>query len=48
MEGCRLFRSDRQGRQGGGLALYVRERSDCTALTIRDDVFESLWVLGLM
>ena len=44
MEGCRLFRRDRQGRQGGGVALYVRERFDCTALTVRDDMVESLWV----
>lgn len=33
----------RQGRQGGGGALYVRERLRCTALAIRDDV-ENLWV----
>ena len=43
MEGYRLFRRDRQGRQGGGVAPYVRERFDCTALTVRDDVAESLW-----
>ncbi|KAK4830989.1 hypothetical protein QYF61_014560 [Mycteria americana] len=44
MEGYRPFRRDRQGRQGGGDALYVRERFHCTALTISDDVVESLWV----
>ncbi|KAK4827172.1 hypothetical protein QYF61_015134 [Mycteria americana] len=44
MEGYRLFRRDRQGKQGGGVALYVRERFDCTALTVSDDVVESLWV----
>ena len=44
MEGYRLFRRDRQGRQGRGVVLYVRERFDCTALTVRDDVVESLWV----
>ncbi|KAK4810895.1 hypothetical protein QYF61_013303 [Mycteria americana] len=44
MEGYRLFRRDRQGRRGGGVAPYVRERCDCTALTVRDDVVESLWV----
>jgi len=44
MEGNRLFRRDRQGRQGRGTALYVRERFDCTALTVSKDVVESLWV----
>ncbi|KAK4806168.1 hypothetical protein QYF61_001091 [Mycteria americana] len=44
MEGYRLFRRDSQGRRGGGVALYVRERFDCTALTVHDDVVESLWV----
>ncbi|KAK4806138.1 hypothetical protein QYF61_001061 [Mycteria americana] len=44
MEGYRLFRRDSQGRRGGGVALYVRERFDCTALTVSDDVVESLWV----
>ena len=43
MEGYGLFRRDRQGRRGGGVALYVRERFDCTALTVSDDVVESLW-----
>lgn len=32
------------GRAGGGVALYVRERFDCTALTVNDDVVESLWL----
>ncbi|KAK4818852.1 hypothetical protein QYF61_020071 [Mycteria americana] len=44
MEGYRLFRRDGQGRRGGGVALYVRERFDCTALAVSDDVVESLWV----
>lgn len=44
MEGYRLFRRDRQGRQDGGVAQYVRERFDCTALTVTADVGESLWV----
>ena len=39
-----LFRRDRQGRRGGGVALCVRERFDFTALAVRDDVVESLWV----
>ncbi|KAK4832485.1 hypothetical protein QYF61_023532 [Mycteria americana] len=40
MEGYRLFRRDREGRRGGGVALYVRERFDYTALTVND---ESPW-----
>ena len=40
----RLFRRARQGRRGGGVALYAWERFDLTALTVRDDVVESLWV----
>ena len=40
----RLFRRARQGRRGGGVALYAWERFDFTALTVRDDVVESLWV----
>lgn len=44
MESYRLFRRDKQSRPGGGIALYVRERFDCTALRVRDDVVETLWV----
>lgn len=44
MEGYRLFRSSRQGRRVGGCTLHTRERFDCTALTISDDVVESLWL----
>lgn len=44
MQGYRQFRRDKQGRQGGGVLLYIRERFDCTALTVRDDVVETLWV----
>ncbi|KAK4807079.1 hypothetical protein QYF61_018420 [Mycteria americana] len=44
MEDYRLFRRDRQGRRGGGVALYARERFDCTALAVNSDVVESLWV----
>lgn len=32
MDGYRLFRRDRQNRQGGGVALYVMEGLDCTEL----------------
>lgn len=40
----RLFGRERQGRQGGGAALYVKEGSDCTALAAGDDMAESLCV----
>lgn len=39
VEGYRLFKKDRQGRQGGGVALCVRERFDCTVLS---NMFESI------
>ena len=44
MDGYRLFRKDRQGRQGGDVALYVKGELGCMVLTIGDDTVESLWV----
>ncbi|KAM9591180.1 uncharacterized protein ACIBXB_006077 isoform 1-T3 [Morphnus guianensis] len=44
MDGYKLFRRDRQGRRGGGVALYVRECFDCTELHDCDDKVERLWV----
>ena len=44
MDGYKLFRKDRQGRRGGGVALYVRECFDVTELMAGDDKVESLWV----
>lgn len=35
-EGYRLLRRDRQGRRGGGVALYVRKRIDCKELCLRN------------
>ena len=32
MDGYKLFRRDRQGRRGGGMALYVRECFDVVEL----------------
>lgn len=40
--GYRPFRRDRQGRQGGGVTLYVRKWFHCTDLTVSDDEVESL------
>ncbi|GAB0208489.1 hypothetical protein GRJ2_003314600 [Grus japonensis] len=36
MDGYKLFRRDRQGRRGGGVALYVREYFDCLELHYAD------------
>ncbi|KAK4806641.1 hypothetical protein QYF61_021237 [Mycteria americana] len=41
MDGYKLFRRDRRGRRGGGVALYVRECLDSLEL---DDRVECLWV----
>jgi len=37
-------RRDRQGRRGGGVALYVRESFDCLELDDGDERVECLWV----
>ena len=46
MEGYRLFRKDRQGRQGGGVALYVNDQLECIELHLRmdEELTKSLWV----
>ena len=44
MDGYRLFRRDRQGTQGRGVVLYIREGWDCMALAVGVDMVESLWV----
>ena len=44
MDGYKLFRRDKQGRRGGGVALYVRECCDCLELNDGDDRVECLWV----
>ncbi|KAK4827898.1 LOW QUALITY PROTEIN: hypothetical protein QYF61_022321 [Mycteria americana] len=46
MDGYKLFRRDRQGRRGGGVALYVRECLDCLELKDGDDRVECLWNRG--
>jgi len=37
MHGYKLFRRDRQGRRGSGVALYVRDCFDCIELDNCDD-----------
>ncbi|KAJ7411919.1 hypothetical protein BTVI_48147 [Pitangus sulphuratus] len=44
MDGYMLFRRDRQGRRGGGVALYLREPRDSIELEVSDDKVECLWV----
>ncbi|KAK4833030.1 hypothetical protein QYF61_027412 [Mycteria americana] len=42
MDSYKLFRRDKQGRRGGGVALYVRECFDCLELNDGDDRVECL------
>jgi len=46
MEGYRLFRKDRQGRRGGGVALYVKDQLECMELRLGmdEEPTENLWV----
>ncbi|GAB0187691.1 hypothetical protein GRJ2_001234400 [Grus japonensis] len=46
MEGYRLFRKDRQGRQGGGIALYANDQLEYMELHLgmEEEPTESLWV----
>jgi len=44
MDGYKLFRKDRQGRRGSGIALYIRECFGCLEFYDGDDKVECLWV----
>jgi len=44
MDGYKFVRRNRQGRRGGGVALYVRESLNCLDLNGYDDRVECLWV----
>ncbi|XP_065409830.1 uncharacterized protein LOC135972960 isoform X1 [Chrysemys picta bellii] len=45
MDGYKLFRKDRQGRKGVGVALYVREEYDCSDLRYETaEKPDSLWI----
>ncbi|KAJ7398449.1 Cyclin-H [Pitangus sulphuratus] len=44
MGGYKLFRKDRQGRRGGGVALYVRESLDSVELEVSNNKVECLWI----
>ncbi|KAJ7426117.1 mitochondrial fission process protein 1 [Willisornis vidua] len=43
LDGYSLFRRDRQGRRGRGVALYVTEGLECMELTAGNGTVESLW-----
>ncbi|GAB0205782.1 hypothetical protein GRJ2_003043800 [Grus japonensis] len=46
MEGYRLFRKDRQGRQGGGVTLYVNDQLECMELHLGmdEEPTKRLWI----
>jgi len=44
MDGCKLSRRNRQGRKGGGVALYIKDCFDVEKLAVGDDKVECLWV----
>ncbi|PKU44969.1 mitochondrial fission process protein 1 [Limosa lapponica baueri] len=44
MGGYKLFRRDKQGRRGSGVALYVGECFGCLVLNDGDERVECLWV----
>jgi len=41
MEGYKLFRRDRQGRRGGGVALFVRECFNTVEINAENDDVEN-------
>ena len=36
IDGYRLFRRDRQGRRGGGVALYIKRWIECEKLSLKN------------
>ena len=44
IDGYKLFRRDRQGRRGGGVALYVRECCESSEIKYSDNGVESVWI----
>ena len=44
MDGYKLFRRDREGRKGGGVALYIKECFDVEELGVGNDEVECLWI----
>ncbi|RMC04913.1 hypothetical protein DUI87_18088 [Hirundo rustica rustica] len=46
LDGYKLFRRDRKGRRGGGVALYIKEAFDDMSIETNDDEVECLWELA--
>jgi len=46
IDGYRLFRRDRWGKRGGGIALYIKKSIECEELSLKNshEQVESLWV----
>ena len=44
MDGYKLFRRDRQGKRGSGVAIYVGDCFSCIEIDNCDDKVECLWV----
>ncbi|RMC09661.1 hypothetical protein DUI87_13447 [Hirundo rustica rustica] len=44
LDGCKLFRTHRQGRRDEGMALYIREALNAMEIETNDDKVECLWV----
>ncbi|RMC04911.1 hypothetical protein DUI87_18086 [Hirundo rustica rustica] len=44
LDGSRIFRRDRQGGRGGGVAQYGIEGVECMELTAGNGTVESLWI----
>ncbi|RMC21511.1 hypothetical protein DUI87_02377 [Hirundo rustica rustica] len=44
LDGYKLFRRDRKGRRGGGVALYIKKAFDAIGIETNEDGVECLWV----
>ncbi|RMC22458.1 hypothetical protein DUI87_00772 [Hirundo rustica rustica] len=42
--GYKLFRRDRKGRRGGGVALYIKKAFDTKSIETKEDGAECLWI----
>ncbi|RMC21514.1 hypothetical protein DUI87_02380 [Hirundo rustica rustica] len=44
LDGYKLFRRDRKGRRGGGVALYIKKAFDAIGIETNEDGVECLWI----
>ncbi|RMC12129.1 hypothetical protein DUI87_11264 [Hirundo rustica rustica] len=44
LDGYKLFRRERKGRRGGGVALYIKKAFDTIGIETNEDGVECLWV----